>query len=76
MQVAFGGGLGQNTPDGEVGGVCLHGDGKVRLEVGEDRSSREGSLELFEGFTGLLGPDELMLCLACEICGWCCQHGV
>ena len=44
MQVAFGGGLGQNTPDGEVGGVRLHGDGKVSLEVGEDWSCCEGCL--------------------------------
>ena len=65
MQGAFGGGLGQNTPDGEVGGVCLHGDRKVRLEVGEDWSCREGCLQLFEGFPGQRSPHELMLCLAC-----------
>ena len=66
MQVAFGGGLGQNTPDGEVGGVCLHGDGKVRLEVVEDWSCRESCLQLLEGFLGLPGPDELMFYEKCK----------
>ena len=68
MHVAFGGGLGQDTTDGDVGGVCLHGDGEVRLEVGEDWSCREGCRQLLEGFTGLLGLGELMLCFASEIC--------
>ena len=76
MQVAFGGGLGQNTTDGEVGGVRLHGDGEVRLEVVEDWSCCEGCLQLCEGIPSLLGPGELILCFSCKICEWCCQHGV
>ena len=46
----------QDTPKGEVGCICLHCEGQVRLVVPEDGGRGEGLLEGAEGCCCLVWP--------------------
>ena len=59
MKCAIRRGLGENSPESVVGGVCLDGQREIRLEMVEDGSRSEGLLEGAEGCIRLAGPDEL-----------------
>ena len=50
MQVAISRGLQQDATQGEVGGIGLHDEWQVWLEVPEDGGRGEGLLEGAEGY--------------------------
>ena len=49
MNVALGGGLGQDAAESEVGGIRFDGEGEFGLEVLQDGSGGEGLLQLSKG---------------------------
>ena len=55
----LGGGLGQNAAQGEVGRVCLEGEGQLGFKVVKDGSSGEGLLQLVEGCICCSRPGKL-----------------
>ena len=59
MEVALGGGLGQDAAEGEVGGIRFDAKGEFRLEVLEDGGRCEGPLQLPESCTCLFRPGKL-----------------
>ena len=53
MELPISGRLGQDTTEGEIGGIGFDGQGEFRLEVLEDGRRSEGRLELTESSPAL-----------------------